>query len=106
MKRAVQRELETTLAKALLRGDFAEEDTIVVEVAKGGDGASGGLRLRKGVPAGGAIEPMMGRRWEEEGVLGVVGEGGGGDRGEGGRCAGHGVAAGGASRQFDQKGIT
>ena len=54
MKRAVQRELETTLAKALLRGDFAEEDTIVVEVAEGGDGASGGLRLHKGVPAGGA----------------------------------------------------
>ena len=78
----MQRELETTLAKALLRGYFAE-DTIVVEVAKGGDGASGGLRLRKGVPAGGAIEPMMGRRWEEEGVLGVVGEGGGGDRGRG-----------------------
>ena len=50
----VQRELETTLAKALLQGDFAEEDTIVVEVAKGDDGASGGLRLRKGVPAGGA----------------------------------------------------
>ena len=38
----MQRELETTLTKALLRGDFAEEDTIVT-----------GLRLRKGVPAGG-----------------------------------------------------
>jgi hypothetical protein len=31
VKRAVQRELETVLAKALLRGDFVEEDTIVVE---------------------------------------------------------------------------
>jgi len=31
VKRAVQRELETTLAKALLRGDFVEEDTVVVD---------------------------------------------------------------------------
>jgi len=42
VKRAVQRELETTLAKALLRGDFVEEDIVVV-------GASNGeLCLRKG----------------------------------------------------------
>lgn len=30
VKRAVQRELETYLAKCLLRGDFTEEDTILV----------------------------------------------------------------------------
>lgn len=38
VKRAVQRELETSLAKALLRGDFVEEDTVVVE-APGGEKA-------------------------------------------------------------------
>ena len=31
VKRAVQRELETILAKAILRGEFAEGDTVVVE---------------------------------------------------------------------------
>ena len=39
VKRAVQRELETGLAKALLRGDFGEEDTVVVS-APGGAKAS------------------------------------------------------------------
>ena len=56
VKRAVQRELETTLAKALLRGDFQEEDTIVVDGPVGMDsnagsawrGATGGLTLSKG----------------------------------------------------------
>lgn len=38
VRRAVQRELETPLAKALLRGDFQEEDTIVVESKSGGSG--------------------------------------------------------------------
>ncbi|MEW5302565.1 MAG: hypothetical protein WDW36_005336 [Sanguina aurantia] len=33
VKRAVQRELETYLAKCLLRGDFTEEDTILVSAA-------------------------------------------------------------------------
>ncbi len=42
VKRAVQRELETTLAKAILRGDFVEDDTIVVEAD------DHGLVLRKG----------------------------------------------------------
>ncbi len=41
VKRAVQKELETTLAKALLRGDFVEEDTVVVEADQQG------LLLRK-----------------------------------------------------------
>ena len=30
MKRAVQRELETGLAKALLRGEFGEDDTGII----------------------------------------------------------------------------
>jgi ATP-dependent Clp protease ATP-binding subunit ClpB len=40
----VQRELETTLAKALLRGDFVEEDTIIVSAD------DQGLVLRRGPP--------------------------------------------------------
>lgn len=38
VKRAVQRDLETGLAKALLRGDFGEEDTVVVEAPGGAAG--------------------------------------------------------------------
>jgi ATP-dependent Clp protease ATP-binding subunit ClpB len=43
VKRAVQRELETVLAKALLRGEFVEEDTIVVDADDkvGGRGQGG-----------------------------------------------------------------
>jgi ATP-dependent Clp protease ATP-binding subunit ClpB len=33
LKRAIQRELETTIAKGILRGDFKEGDTILVDVA-------------------------------------------------------------------------
>ena len=44
VKRAVQRELETSLAKALLRGDFVEEDTILVSSDQTG------LVLKKGPP--------------------------------------------------------
>ncbi|GFR51535.1 hypothetical protein Agub_g13952, partial [Astrephomene gubernaculifera] len=44
VKRAVQRELETAIAKALLRGEFVEDDTIVVEA----DEVLGGLVLRHG----------------------------------------------------------
>ncbi len=40
VKRAVQRELETGLAKALLRGDFGEEDTVIVEAPGGSAGDS------------------------------------------------------------------
>ncbi|GMH37305.1 hypothetical protein BSKO_05178 [Bryopsis sp. KO-2023] len=40
VKRAVQRELETTLAKSLLRGEFGEEDTVIVD-AHGGAEADG-----------------------------------------------------------------
>lgn len=48
VKRAVQRELETTMAKALLKGEFVEDDTIVVSWEEG----KAGLQLRKGAPAG------------------------------------------------------
>jgi ATP-dependent Clp protease ATP-binding subunit ClpB len=33
VKRAIQHGLETILAQAILRGDFAEEDTICVDLA-------------------------------------------------------------------------
>jgi ATP-dependent Clp protease ATP-binding subunit ClpB len=33
LKRAIQRELETTIAKGILRGDFKEGDMIAVDVA-------------------------------------------------------------------------
>eukprot|EP00798_Chlamydomonas_sp_ICE-L_P028772 gene28772-31954_t len=45
VKRAVQRELETALAKAILRGDFVNEDSIHVGV-----GPNGGLVLSKDTP--------------------------------------------------------
>jgi ATP-dependent Clp protease ATP-binding subunit ClpB len=32
LKRAIQRELETALAKSILRGDFVDGDTIFVDV--------------------------------------------------------------------------
>ena len=35
VKRAVQRELETALAKGFLRGDFGEDDTVVVDAPGG-----------------------------------------------------------------------
>lgn len=43
VKRAVQRELETGLAKAMLRGEFEEEDTVLVDA-----GHDGGLVFSKG----------------------------------------------------------
>jgi ATP-dependent Clp protease ATP-binding subunit ClpB len=36
VKRAVQRELETGLAKAMLRGEFEEEDTVIVDAGDKG----------------------------------------------------------------------
>jgi ATP-dependent Clp protease ATP-binding subunit ClpB len=47
VKRVVQQELETALAKGILRGDFAEEDTVVVE-APGGAKATHLVVYRKG----------------------------------------------------------
>jgi ATP-dependent Clp protease ATP-binding subunit ClpB len=43
VKRAVQRELETGLAKAMLKGEFEEEDTVVVDA-----GENGGLVFSRG----------------------------------------------------------
>jgi len=66
VKRALQRELQTLLAKAVLRGDFEEEDTIVVEAValeekvakKMGDGSyTSGLTLRKGPKAATSPQP-------------------------------------------------
>jgi len=53
VKRVVQRELETTLAKALLRGDFVEEDTVVVEAD------SKGLILRNSREAVNSNRPVV-----------------------------------------------
>ena len=50
VKRAVQRELETALAKGLLRADFGEEDTVVVE-APGGAQAKALTLKRQGLDA-------------------------------------------------------
>ena len=55
VKRAVQRELETGLAKSLLRGDFAEEDTVLVD-APGGTRADT-LTFRCGRMSGSCLIP-------------------------------------------------
>lgn len=47
VKRAVQRELETALAKALLRGEFGEDDTVIVD-APGGAKSEGLVLTRQG----------------------------------------------------------
>ena len=47
VKRAVQRELETALAKALLRGEFGEDDTVIVD-APGGAQSDGLVLSRQG----------------------------------------------------------
>ena len=46
VKRALQRELQTLLAQALLRGEFIEGDLILVQAAADGSG----LTLTKGTP--------------------------------------------------------
>jgi ATP-dependent Clp protease ATP-binding subunit ClpB len=48
VKRAVQRDLETGLAKALLRGEFADEDTVVVTTGERGLVISRGQRADVG----------------------------------------------------------
>eukprot|EP00955_Chlamydomonas_euryale_P035021 349960-Chlamydomonas_euryale.AAC.1 len=45
VKRALQRELQTLLAQALLRNEFEEQDTIVVEAAAAAGGGDGGGAL-------------------------------------------------------------
>jgi len=52
VKRMIQRELETPLARALLKGEFQEEDSIVVHVAPGADC----MTLQR-VPAGVLLPP-------------------------------------------------
>jgi ATP-dependent Clp protease ATP-binding subunit ClpB len=42
LKRAIQRELETALAKSILRGDFVDGDTIFIDV-----GATERLEFRR-----------------------------------------------------------
>lgn len=55
VKRVVQQELETALAKGILRGDFAEEDTVVVE-APGAAQATGLTVYRKDDPGHGVAQ--------------------------------------------------
>jgi len=38
LKRTIQRQLETVVAKGILKGDFDDGDTIVVDTTTGGDG--------------------------------------------------------------------
>ena len=45
LKRAIQRQLETPIAKAILAGSFPDGSTIAVEVEGNGDGAK--LRFRQ-----------------------------------------------------------
>ena len=47
VKRALQRELQTLLAQALLRNDFEEEDTVVVKANRCGGGPRGGGGARQ-----------------------------------------------------------
>lgn len=42
----MQRELETSLAKGLLRGEFGEEDTVIVEAPGGAQGKTLTLQRR------------------------------------------------------------
>ena len=64
VKRAVQRELETTLAKSLLKGEFGEGDSITVSAPGGADadqlqvtrtGGAGG----NGVSVSGSIDGAL-----------------------------------------------
>lgn len=57
VKRAVQRELETSLAKALLRGDFQEEDTILVSADGGSTAKELTLTRRPGGAFGSTQDP-------------------------------------------------
>lgn len=54
LKRAIQRELETIVAKGILRGDFTDGDTISV------DADDNGLVVNKVVNAGSVMKAMSG----------------------------------------------
>lgn len=60
VKRAVQRELETSLAKALLRGEFGEEDTVVVSAPGGAHAEQLSIQRQGGSASNGAspVEPI------------------------------------------------
>ncbi|PNW86539.1 hypothetical protein CHLRE_02g090850v5 [Chlamydomonas reinhardtii] len=77
VKRAVQQELETSIAKAMLRGEFVEDDTIVVEAEPNG----GGLVLRHG--------PKLSSSGNGSGGAGAL-AGSGGRSGSTGRSGGSG----------------
>lgn len=51
VKRAVQQQLETALAKALLRGEFGEDDTVIVEAGPEGLILSQGAKAAAAEPA-------------------------------------------------------
>ena len=72
VKRAVQRELETGLAKALLRGDFGEEDTVVVSAP---GGAKATRLVFEAVPREGEVAPSSSSSTSTSG-----GKGGGGKK--------------------------
>lgn len=87
VKRALQRELQTRLAQALLRGEVGEGDAVLVEAATPASG--GGLTLRKMPPGGGAGEAVgeTQPRTPQQPVAGITAEG------RGGAGAGAGAAA-------------
>ena len=60
VKRAVQRELETSLAKALLRGEFGEEDTVNISAPGGANAEHLTIRREGGSSSNGAgpVEPI------------------------------------------------
>lgn len=61
VKRAIQTGLETPLALAVLRGEFGEEDTVVVDVSRDdGDGKPPRLTLAKQQPAGAGAAGRVG----------------------------------------------
>ena len=52
VKRVVQQELETALAKGILRGEFGEEDTVVVEAPGGAEASQLVVRRTGGAGTG------------------------------------------------------
>jgi C-terminal, D2-small domain, of ClpB protein len=78
VKRALQRELQTRLAQALLRGEVGEGDAVLGEAATPAIG--GGLTLRKMPPGGGAGETVgeAQPRTPQQPVAGITAEGRGG----------------------------
>jgi len=59
VKRAVQRELETSLAKGFLKGDFGEDDTVVVDAPGGAKATHLNLTRRGSGPAKPVVEDSL-----------------------------------------------